>query len=620
MEKHAAYPFGKAEGTYSEAQMAPEPLSDDRKEVTGRKTVLRETASVHRRNVRRKRSGMWGKIHRLLTDRNAKQQKKETPGKPEWFRLVRGAVIAAIAIIVCVSPFAIVVQGASSTVVSASEKDALEASASTLLLSSEQSSVWTKLNVALSDLTQRETAAAPAVYYEEGMTDEEISLIQQRLMELGYMEEDEPTAVYGAVMTQSVRKFERKHNFEMDGILTQGEYDLLMSDQAQVFSVSIGAEGTDVEELQTRLLELGYLDNVTGEYGIYTEQAVKNFQDANGLSVDGKIGVVTRELLYSDDARANAASYGDEGEEIKTYQTCLAELGYYTGDADGYFGNDMVTAVKRFQDKNGLIADGAIGPVTAEMLFSDSAQPYAYTLGDSGEGVTEIQQRLVSLGYMSNATGYFGEHTETAVKRFQQQNGLSADGKVGAKTSSVLFSDSAKKYTAPTTSSSTGSGSTGGSSTGSGSTGGSSTGGSSTGGGDTSSAPSGTEATSGADSSKVEAFIAVAQSKLGCDYVLGAKGPDRFDCSGFVYWCLNQVGVNQSYMTSYGWKATTKYPIITSINELQRGDIICFEGHVGICLGNGQMIDASSTQDQIRITSLSGSYWQRNFIKGCRVF
>ena len=116
-------------------------------------------------------------------------------------------------------------------------------------------------------------------------------------------------------------------------------------------------------------------------------------------------------------------------------------------------------------------------------------------------------------------------------------------------------------------------------------------------------------------------FIEVAKSKLGCKYVLGAKGPDTFDCSGFVYWCLKQVGVNQAYMTSAGWKATTKYPIVTKMSDLEKGDVISYEGHVGIYIGGNQMIDASSSEGKIRITNIySVAYWKNHFIKGCRIF
>ena len=120
----------------------------------------------------------------------------------------------------------------------------------------------------------------------------------------------------------------------------------------------------------------------------------------------------------------------------------------------------------------------------------------------------------------------------------------------------------------------------------------------------------------------MEKFISIAESKLGCTYVFGAKGPSQFDCSGFVYWCLNQAGVSQGYMTSASWAKSTKYPKITSMSKLERGDILVFSGHVAIYLGNGKMIDASSSKGKVRTTSgiTSSSYWTSHFICGFRVF
>ena len=551
---------------------------------------------------------------------------------PLWVRMTRGAAILLAIVVVAVGVVAVLLKD---------ESSAYAAQANTSQPVQMGSPVngdgWTPVDVrqAAADYADQLHQAEEQTCYTIGMEDaEKIPAIHSRLMELGYMEADEPSAIYSETTAQAVKLFERKNGFEMDGVLTQYEYDLLMSDEAAKYSVSLGDEGTDVSELQRRLVELGYLQDVTGEFGIYTQKAVKAFQKANNLSADGTIGQETREMLYSDEAKAKALSYGDTAEILKTYQERLKKLNYYNGAINGIFNSELRDAVKAFQNKNGLIADGAIGATTAELLMSDEAQPSSYSLGDSGDMVKKIQQRLVELKYMTGATGYFGENTETAVKRFQTINGLKADGKIGEKTLEVLFSDGAKKYTKPSTGGNTG-GNTGGSSTGGntgGNTGGGNTGGGNTGGGNTggntgggstggNTKPSGNEATDSADSSKVAKFIEVAKSKLGCKYVLGAKGPDTFDCSGFVYWCLKQVGVNQAYMTSAGWKATTKYPIVTKMSDLEKGDVISYEGHVGIYIGGNQMIDASSSEGKIRITNIySVAYWKNHFIKGCRIF
>lgn len=230
------------------------------------------------------------------------------------------------------------------------------------------------------------------------------------------------------------------------------------------------------------------------------------------------------------------------------------------------------------------------------------AQANSIGLGDNGNDVTRIQERLVALGYMRSATGYFGESTVSALKSFQQRNGLTADGKFGASTNHKLFSDSAVK--APSSSSSSSGNKNNGSS---------------------SSKPSGGGSSGGGDyhysgSGSVSALIAAAESRLGCRYVLGAKGPNQFDCSGLVYWCLNNAGVKQGYLTSYGWRSVTKYQRINSRSSVKAGDILVFKGHVGIAVSNSMMIDASTSKGKVVKRTSYGSYWDSRWICAYRIF
>ena len=121
------------------------------------------------------------------------------------------------------------------------------------------------------------------------------------------------------------------------------------------------------------------------------------------------------------------------------------------------------------------------------------------------------------------------------------------------------------------------------------------------------------------DSSGVSKLLSVARSKIGSPYVWGAKGPNSFDCSGFVYWCLNNSGVSQSYLTSSGWRSPGRYQKITSFSDLRAGDIVVVSGHVGICSGSGTVIDASSSHGRVVERGLS-SWWRSNFICGWRIF
>ena len=281
----------------------------------------------------------------------------------------------------------------------------------------------------------------PPRHAEPGMTNPVVSKIQSRLIELGYMGEDEPTLTYTEQIGTAVGLFQRSSSLEQTGIVDEGTYAALFAEDAPKYAVSEGMDGDDVAELQHRLWDLGYMSKATGHYGSETTAAVQKFQERNGLAVDGAIGEQTREQLYSEEAKANVLAKGEVSEDIRSYQKRLKNLGYLTTEPDGKYGDDTVSAVKRFQMVNGLISDGYIGQETRLMLLSDNAEYNSISIGASGDDVTRIQERLKELKYLSKVTGYFGEDTNSALKSFQKQNGLTVDGKFGSQTNAKLFSD-----------------------------------------------------------------------------------------------------------------------------------------------------------------------------------
>lgn len=435
-----------------------------------------------------------------------------------------------------------------------------------------------------------------------------VAELQQRLMDLGFMDNDEPTWYFGNITESAVKTFQRQNKLTMDGIVGPETLAAIMSPDAKYYAVSNGESGEDIKRIQNRLYELGYLasaDLVTGNFGDKTEEAVLKLQNQNGITEDGKVGHQTLNLMYSDEVKANLLSYGEKSEVVLACQERLKELGYLTTTPDGAYGDDTAIAVKQFQSRNDLVVDGYLGPSTRIALMSSSARANGLVLGESGASVTRVQQLLNKYGYLSSShvTGYFGEKTEAAVRSFQSNNGLTVDGSVGRQTMNKLTGENVKKATAGSSSSG---------SSGSGSSSGSSSSGSSSG-------SSGSQSGTVKGGSGVNGLISIAQSKVGSPYVYGAKGPNSFDCSGFVYWCLNQAGVRQSYLTSSGWRNVGKYTKITNFGSLQAGDIVVVRGHVGIAAGGGQVIDASSSHGRVVQRGLS-SWWANNFICGWRIF
>lgn len=166
---------------------------------------------------------------------------------------------------------------------------------------------------------------------------------------------------------------------------------------AAVKSITWGAKGKTVREIQTKLKNWGYYDGaVDGDFGQKTFEAVKKFQQKNGIAVDGIVGPRTAEALgislekaqvtYEDNnaTSVDAITWGAKGNTVKDIQTKLKNWGYYDGAVDGDFGQKTFEAVKKFQQKNGIAVDGIVGPVTAEAL-GISLQNAQVTYDEQGE-------------------------------------------------------------------------------------------------------------------------------------------------------------------------------------------------------------------------------------------
>lgn len=146
-------------------------------------------------------------------------------------------------------------------------------------------------------------SAFSGLSFTEGTTDPFVPMIQQRLMDLDYMDQDETTDLFGPVTSQSIEFFQRKNNLNVDGVAELATLELLFSNDALRYTVSEGDSGVDVESVQDRLDELGYDISTTGYFGTDTKKAVLAFQKRNDLTDDGKIGADTKEILYSGKAK-----------------------------------------------------------------------------------------------------------------------------------------------------------------------------------------------------------------------------------------------------------------------------------------------------------------------------
>ena len=130
------------------------------------------------------------------------------------------------------------------------------------------------------------------------------------------------------------------------------------------------------------------------------------------------------------------------------------------------------------------------------------------------------------------------------------------------------------------------------------------------------------------DSATVNKVIALAKAQSGKPYVYGTTGPNSFDCSGFTYYVFKNAAGITLKRTSESQGYDSSYTKISAISNLKVGDLVFFNtnsddadlcDHVGIYLGSGSFIHASSAGGKVITSSLNSGYYNRTYSWGRRV-
>jgi len=227
------------------------------------------------------------------------------------------------------------------------------------------------------------------------------------------------------------------------------------------------------------------------KYGKFTGYVMKKYVD---VSANSKVKL--SEKIDDLGSAPGPMRKGDNTSDVKKLQKALDILGYYDGKIDGKYGDGTADAVKAYQKKNGLEADGVAGRDTVKSIFGSCSNktlspsilaeekgetkssskkstssskskyktvdsisdigsaPKAMRPGASGSDVVKLQQALECLGYYDGPIdGDYGEGTVEAVKKFQRKRSMKADGIAGNGTIRVLFgtSESSKKSSSSST-------------------------------------------------------------------------------------------------------------------------------------------------------------------------
>ena len=131
-----------------------------------------------------------------------------------------------------------------------------------------------------------------------------------------------------------------------------------------------------------------------------------------------------------------------------------------------------------------------------------------------------------------------------------------------------------------------------------------------------------TEPTTASSSALGEQIVALAKQYLGTPYVLGGNGPSSFDCSGFTKYIYAQFG----YTLNRTATDQLQNGVSVSRSELQPGDLVFFKyntskpvSHVGIYIGNGEFIHASTNRYVVQIDQMNTGHYANVYVYARRI-
>ncbi|MBQ9414479.1 MAG: peptidoglycan-binding protein [Clostridia bacterium] len=381
------------------------------------------------------------------------------------------------------------------------------------------------IEIVTQTVTQSVQPSYPGSPLSVGSTGSAVSTIQRQLNRIARNYPSIPTVTvdgrFGAATQQQVRAFQRIFNLTADGVVGQATWYRISSVYTGVTHLAElnsegeraiynefeypgtplrrGDSGSDVQAMQFYLRTIAAFNNAIptitadGQFGAATENAVRAFQRAYGLTVDGVVGQLTWDRIVDvyigvrDEIPDNGDTpTPDPGTDVRPYPGTLLRVGSRGTDViyvqrllnairtvfvqipqlnvDGVYGNGTAAAVRVFQGLFGLAQDGVVGQLTWDalgdiytavqsgcILTSSDAQTRAYPgtpvrYGASGTNVTYIQNALntarralpkIASLYVD---GRFGGGTQAQVITFQGIFGLTQDGVVGPNTWAYLSS------------------------------------------------------------------------------------------------------------------------------------------------------------------------------------
>lgn len=138
----------------------------------------------------------------------------------------------------------------------------------------------------------------------EGITNEDVQVLQEHLINLNFLNIDEATTYYGELTVQAVKDFQNFYGLEEDGAFGPNTFEVLqqiskITPLEYKRTLRLNTKGEDVKDLQEKLQIMGFIneDDIDAIYGPKTRQAVSSFQEIYKLHADGIAGIDTIEAI-----------------------------------------------------------------------------------------------------------------------------------------------------------------------------------------------------------------------------------------------------------------------------------------------------------------------------------
>lgn len=308
-----------------------------------------------------------------------------------------------------------------------------------------------------------------------------VKTVQQALVSQGIQVTGGVDGIFGPGTEAAVKAFQGRQGLPQSGKIDDATAIALGLASSPYLGLTQGARGTAVIQLQQQLIAAGFppVGGADGVFGPATSSALRSFQSAKGLTVTGTVDAATAAALGAVGPGVTApASAGEQaarqpqagqaattslvglkigsrGDAVKTLQRTIMNAGFtVVGGADGIFGVLTASALKSFQNANGLGVSGAVDEATATALAAvgtGSSETHDPTVsspllglryGSIGADVKALQQALLDAGIRvrGGADGVFGEATRSALQQYQRAKGLEASGVVDDRTANALAS------------------------------------------------------------------------------------------------------------------------------------------------------------------------------------